>query len=124
MGRAKKALVAQVSLIAFLITMSTARPVAQQSAYGDLGGSNTSLLYYAETYAEYMWNDARVEAWIIGDPAGAYVEQYSYWAWRTVQWDGDFCGDYRGKSNHWEIAGWQWISIYQGYTDDFTVWAC
>ncbi len=82
------------------------------------------LSYYAETYPSLMWNDARVEAWINGDPSGADWWQEQGGAWVNVSWDGEFCGYYTGQSNHWEIEGWQWYSIYQGYTDGYTVHTC
>lgn len=113
-----------VVIVYYALMLSSARPVVAQSAYGDLGGGTNQLDYYAETTPLYLWNDARVEAWIFGDPAGASVDQQQGGAYVDVYWSGDFCGDYSGYSNHWEVEGWQWYSIYQGYRDDFTVSGC
>ena len=97
-----------------------------QSAYGDLGGGISQLVYYAESYSPggNPYEEARVEAWIQGDPQGAYDWQDYSFAWVQVTWNDDFCGPYSGYSNHWWIQGYYWFSIQQGYRDDFEVTTC
>jgi hypothetical protein len=97
-----------------------------QSAYADLGGGTSFLLHYAETYSpgNNQYEEARVEAWIQGDPAGASDWQDYMFAWVQVRWDGEFCGLYSGYSNHWWIQGYYWFNIQSWYRDDFEVITC
>jgi hypothetical protein len=113
-------------LVALALVVGSTNASRAQSAYGDLGGGISSLVYYAEThspgYNEY--EEARVEAWIGGDPAGAFYHQEQLSAWVEVRWDDSFCGPYSGYSNHWWIQGSYWFLIQSWYQDDFEVTGC
>lgn len=110
---------------ALAVCLSPAAVLAQ-SAYGDLGGSTSRLVYYAETYSpgNGPYEEARVEAWILGDPAGASWYQDYLSAWVQVEWEDDFCGEYTGESNHWWIISYYWHNVIQGYQDDYEVPGC